>query len=540
MLNSFGNKYRKLDMFGRDLKFEEDETQSFRTNFGATLTLFMFIIVIILGILFGREIYERNLPIVLTSNEIVDYSQVDVSEFPIIFFFKNIVGQNIEDITKYIDVEVTYIEFSANNDLTINSFNGIFPCNPDNFPNNREYVEKFVNNSQLTGIVPYCVNLNNTFKIQNQFAQPNSSSIIIKFDSCWERPSQGKYCPEDTLENTQMMYIVANYMNSYFNPKNYSDPIYFFHDSFIKQVGNGMISDTHVTLSNDEFESDNGWILEDIKKSKAIKVAAIKEDLYPQFETVLLRFIFETSRKKEIVQRSYMKVQELFAKIGGLFNACSIIFNLIIYDYVLFKFRVNYFKYAYEDIDSIKNNNKNNFDPKHAAKNTNKIELELNDSQIRDKNLMASNKNLKSDFNNELDNKITNQSKTNLIHYSSNKNIKISKSPIQNLNKKEVQAVEVTEKIKNLSNNKMNNENKINNYVNNIIPETSGEEKSERAQLFEKINSLSYNSYLFERIFCCTKKHEVKSSIILNNKMLLKKFALSEYLTIISKKQLIL
>lgn len=352
-----GRLYKKLDIFGRELKFEEDNNQTFKTNIGATLTIMMLIVVTVIGFLFGKEIYQRKTPLVLLSNEILENSVVSMSDFPIILFFSHENGTNFPNIDSNLDVAVSYFVTDKNRDISFKTKLGVIPCDKDKFTKHKEYVEEAVNHSNSSPLKAYCINHDKDFIIKNQFTQTDSASILVQIYACVNRPSKTT-CSPNAILDTKYMYVNLHYMNSFIDPKNYTSPITYFQDSLLTQVGNGIITQNIFRMSYDRIDSDIGWVLEDVRSLDVVSVQSINFSAYTPKNVELVTYIFEVARKRTRTTRSYMKVQELFAKVGGLFNACCIIFNVLLYDYVLFKFRVNYFKYVTNNEFESSSNNK--------------------------------------------------------------------------------------------------------------------------------------------------------------------------------------
>lgn len=87
-MRSILNLSKKVDMFGKPFIFEEKDNQKFTTLVGTILTFFIIITCCVIGFLFGKEIYERKSPSVLSSEEIIEVSRVNMTDFPIFFTFK--------------------------------------------------------------------------------------------------------------------------------------------------------------------------------------------------------------------------------------------------------------------------------------------------------------------------------------------------------------------------------------------------------------------------------------------------------------------
>jgi hypothetical protein len=91
------------------------------------------------------------------------------------------------------------------------------------------------------------------------------------------------------------------------------------------------------------FISDNGWILEDKKIETFTTLASIKSEInsvpldLQQFGEIYWITI-EVPNLVSIYNRTFLKVQELFANIGGFVSAITILCNIILYGYVNFAF----------------------------------------------------------------------------------------------------------------------------------------------------------------------------------------------------------
>jgi len=78
---------KRLDIFGLDLTFEEHSVQSFKTYVGAIMSIITFISIIVIGILFGKEVYERKNPLVASTQEVLERGEVDFKDMEFFFFF---------------------------------------------------------------------------------------------------------------------------------------------------------------------------------------------------------------------------------------------------------------------------------------------------------------------------------------------------------------------------------------------------------------------------------------------------------------------
>ena len=115
--------------------------------------------------------------------------------------------------------------------------------------------------------------------------------------------------------------------------------------------GNINISKRYFILFNNNiFKTDNGWILEDHNISNFISfVPKVDIELISNNDISIIntksvfitQLTFNSQRIREKINRSYIKVQDLFAKIGGIINTLFILFFIISRNYLNF----NYYKY---------------------------------------------------------------------------------------------------------------------------------------------------------------------------------------------------
>ena len=81
--------FGRIDIFGRELTFEKDESKNYHTWFGIISSISVFICCIVIGFLFGKEIYERKVPIVSISKEYNNNSTINLDSIPMILLFLN-------------------------------------------------------------------------------------------------------------------------------------------------------------------------------------------------------------------------------------------------------------------------------------------------------------------------------------------------------------------------------------------------------------------------------------------------------------------
>ena len=472
---------RKIDLFGYRFTFEENDNQSYKTTFGGLFTILLIISITIIGFIFGKEIYERKIPIVSFSEEVVQYSRINLTDVPIMFNVKHNGDINsIEELNSKFEFEfILYERLFGQEESSIRSyFYGLELCNEDSFPAYTQLVADYMKVKEDQKETLYCIPETYKYYFQNAMAAPNSTLIYININVC-DPDKDG--CIKDFQHEIaeKSLLIKLNFLNSFVDPKNYTYPIQYFIDNINYWSAENLIKTSYFMFTENIIKSDNGWILEDIKTETHIALKNSRDDFKYEFDSrKLIQFSLESPTKRQRVDRSYIKVQELFAKIGGLFNAFLMISQVLLYNYTKFKFILDVFEITWgKSYKKIYNNIKEEANPKL---NGNKKDF-----------------NYKSDVNN-------NENNNNSINANSieiNKTIKDNPSinSALNLNLINNSKQYVYSKFIN-SENKNNNRENISsmpsNYSNNNLQNQSKVDKKEEKQIKKKENKEEMNKKL--------------------------------------------
>lgn len=371
--------FKKFDFFGRNYMFEENNSQSFNTNVGASFTLLLFTIIFVLAFLFGKEIYQKKSPYLMVSEEIDEKKEgyVEFDMFPIMFVFADMFTRNIDaDLNTLFNIYVIFYDLDENYKLNIETYYGISLCNPDDFPafkdqmttiitdyknnNNwstycltKEEKKKFTiaqpyGSASSSGIKLVIQDCNNLYRTHPTYPYMNSNSEDLNFPECSEARSY----------YTNAFIFKIDMIDSFNDYKEFSNPTKYHLHSIVKTVSLGLTRNIFIQLGKEILSSDVGWILEKKVVSSNVFINNIRDEPYLSGSlNYLLNLQIEFSNKITKSSRLYVKIQEIFARIGGLFNAGFLILKLGIYDYVRYKFRVNFAQYTVEatdDIDHIK------------------------------------------------------------------------------------------------------------------------------------------------------------------------------------------
>jgi hypothetical protein len=210
--------FRKIDIFGKQIGFEENDSIKYRTALGAVLSLLVILTSSVIGFLFGQEIYQRKESNTRFSKNLVPLSKVELNKSPLVFGASYLNGTIIQNINEYFDFDTEVYFFD---DKMVANFNTlkVFDCDSNTLPS--------LLSDTLCGVNSGCKcfdPLENVY-YQNGLGNPNSATLSIGFMPC--NPLKRK-CANDLDIVLRNFYISILIANSYVDANNYENPIKHF------------------------------------------------------------------------------------------------------------------------------------------------------------------------------------------------------------------------------------------------------------------------------------------------------------------------
>lgn len=339
-----------------EVGFEVESSRTFKTYFGAFITLIIVVISIIIALMIGNEIYERKTPSVSSSSNYLSNSNFTLKDYPLFFLVSDTNGKFVEDYTKYLHFDY----FKVNRTNSVSDYSDTrkdqvaLKCTFDHF---RPFIGKIDNDTLNTyaEMPTYCVNWDDEDLIKNEYAYANSSYINFNFGKC-DVTDINQKCADDLEDMIKEIYVRVYYMNSYLDSLDYNNPIKYYIDVVNQQISSSFLKRNFIRFVNDELESDNGWLLENKKKYNYISLNSIRleiNSLTPNFPLHMYWLTIVSPQIKNYSLRKYMKVQDLFADIGGIINALVIMSKLIFFNYLKYVYKVHIAEYLFNAMNDI-------------------------------------------------------------------------------------------------------------------------------------------------------------------------------------------
>lgn len=348
-----GSLYKNLDFFGFQFNLRENGKKRYKTYTGALLSSFIWVTCIVLAFMFGVEIYERKIPMINTSEEFQESSIIYLKNMPFVFSMFTDEGIIINNINEYITIVTS--SFIIHKDYTVSyEFNKLKLKSCADVKYNRH--QAFVDEAMKVGANSQCLDHDESTFLKNAYTERDSSYLTVQFVKC---NPQIKKCADDLDKQVASIYVQMYFLDTFIDSSNYESPVQFYGRSETQQINHKFLKRNYFRFSTNKYISDNGWILEDLKTEQYIKLSSSRFDMAPVEGTPLEDHLYwitlESPRLRTIYKRQYMKIQELFAKIGGLVKGITLAIQILTYQY----FRFDYIMYLFSLYGNIveKNNN---------------------------------------------------------------------------------------------------------------------------------------------------------------------------------------
>ena len=351
------NYLKKLDYFGHQFNFELNGNECHKSWQGAICSLFVFLCTILLVFSLGREIYERKNPNVNISEYIDENIEVGYLDFPFfIAFFNGQTTKNLDSYQSYFDTSITRYYFGDEKTIKIEKNLTLTSCRNMTFTKHNELIYDYMNTDSVKYL---CLNSTENTKTKGKFPIKGSSYIRIIIDYC--DPKLRSTC-KATEEFKSQKTLISNYfINSFADSNIIDNPIKYYIDSYLTGFSFGVFKAHEFIFSKNYLISDNGWMLVNKKEFEYIQLM-VKDKNFNLANNAEIgdenkRSVYSFSMKFQLtgimIRRSYLKFDELIARIGG-FSSLILLATQFVSNFYL---KFLYIKYIRECIYNIRLNN---------------------------------------------------------------------------------------------------------------------------------------------------------------------------------------
>ena len=454
-----------LDSFGVGINFYLEGYKDYRSQLGGFITLVIYVITIICGIIFSKNLLQRVNPSVSTTS--ANYPNPEKILYPNnTFFILGITVDSLPFINESIYRPIAYINTKVNGSEELMRQNiSVDLCDKVLNEDYKYYdVIKHLNLSNF-----YCIDLNqnNKSSINNEELYINEfwgndgfRMLQIKIFNCSAVADDISQCADNDVIKEKLSSPIISYytLKNYIDTNNYKNPFVrglqetFYYVSYKK-----FISATQY-LKHVQIHSDKGFLFseEEIIADHTID-SLIEYSETDQEDGKIFTISIQLTNKIDIYTRTYNKLQDLGAEIGAVYGALHMVLAIIFQFYnnsKLFCDIINNFFLIKEDFTPL-NREKKSF-------------VDLKRRFFKDLNLIISLR--KSSFVTSHHSRFNNSSNLN-------KNINLSTMSDLNTTNKNKFSEEILKTTDNLKKEKINFREKNKIFLNRVLTEKKEEDK---------------------------------------------------------------
>ena len=433
-----------LDLFGTKPRFLIDGYKSQRSYIGAFISIICCSCVFMFFIYFFEKILSHSKPNMVVSNLIDDlpdkYYFTDDFVFAISLQFPNYTNYVNESIyfLKLYDVEYQFLE--DNSYIFKEKEIPITLCSNYNIKVLPEYFGG-LNLKQL-----YCANFSGYY-LEGEYGQKKWRTLNFKFSKCRNFSNYNNCLNQEEIDE----YLQSGYVDIFMTdqmivPKDFKNPTKIYGKNIFDSINGKEYMDYWIYLKRLEVQTDEGIVFDQIVKKSVLSYEKTSKMKYSLLDETFLQVILRISINKDIYDRTYMKLQEALANVGGMVKIIFTIGEILNYltkiilyrNYILQFFNMDYFKAITNNKKNIKHN-KSVTIPPLIITNKNLLNLNTeNNIELRDY-IQINNSNINLQFHNN-SSFIKNQSLQELLQIKNKNGIKkllnnnISKNENKNKN----------------------------------------------------------------------------------------------------------
>ena len=344
---------KKFDLYGYSVPINTLGQEKYTTWFGFSLTIISIIIVLVCSFLFGQDLFFKTNPRIINSEEFPNISDpifVNSANLSIAWRYEDFYGADLPDELRFVWPTVTYLSYKRDESglpiLQHEIYSEPKPCSQtravENLTLPQGFLYKFLcvdfEDIKRQGGFETDVPLYGDWdedSIYYLLIQNNSCKFNYQTKSFYNCITYEEADRRNKLLPKQNIYVLLPRLN--LRPSSFEEPINLYVEPSFTELNPIGSNHDDLKYSKVTIESDVGWIFTDLKnlftiektQHKSLYTFLSADSFAAETGVSLFSQSFMFNRKQLLYKRSYMKVQELAANIGGIFKFVSQIFTVV-------------------------------------------------------------------------------------------------------------------------------------------------------------------------------------------------------------------
>jgi hypothetical protein len=317
-----------FDLVGSKIELYHKGSTKSQTIIGSLISTSILIFFLYCIIYFGLDIIYKEQPISRFSKEYVNVSRINLKDYPVKILFSQPPGIAIADVSRFMTFRTMYMKIGINDGGVVFDSLIVEHCK-DEFVGDKKEFFNYQGDYYFSNA--YCINpfkyiaangttVNEDVFFQNAHGAGSSASLILDLWPCVNSTANDNTCYSTEEQNRIVAGLTLNiiHMDSYINLNDHDKPYSYFTNALLTWMTFTTKKAHYLSVLKAVITTDEGFIMEDRTNSTHYQVESIRADTID--EPFYYRFVLASSNLQDNYFRSYTKVQDIIAKIGGLFQ----------------------------------------------------------------------------------------------------------------------------------------------------------------------------------------------------------------------------
>lgn len=330
----------KIDYFGAHPQLSSFGSRSYKSLTGSLFSIAVFAVIIVATFLFGKDFYLKETPRVFTESIIsdtYDNKTVNSTNFNYIFRIEDEDGNYVENVSTFLKFEVRYSIMTYN--MSTMKFDSDYRYyEPKTCTNKSVSDGELINNRNLSEWL--CLDFGPEGA---SFGGSWSGDFVYYWELDLKNCDSHQNCFNANITkqqvDAQQIYFSMFYPTYYFSPGNFTSPLNIKYKNYYTKLYGSIGLTERLFFKSYYMSDDQGWIFQDIVPSSIIGFDTIERNIKVvenEEEAIFYSLNLYFNSDKLTIHRSYMKIQELAALVGGFMKIIIFAAEIIVVPYNLF------------------------------------------------------------------------------------------------------------------------------------------------------------------------------------------------------------
>lgn len=340
------NTSRSIDFFKAPINFKLKQQSKLTTTSGSVFSIAIIIFISIF--IFESDLFQKKHPKVLSSNlKTFKSEKINLNKKIIAFGLQNEEGKAFLDNSIYTATFKILVKNENKNFEVEEKVLQTHECKEEdfNYQNKNLFEELSLKNN-------FCPNRSENLEVEGYWDEASLGYLMVELNICDNITMNGT-C-KSLNEIRKFMEIYNNFniyiQNSYIDYHDYNKPIKSIIENDYVYIDHNYRKIMQILFKKSSLSTDHGLSFEDFSDLNEVIIDEKKSDFIiinnAESGTNLLRFELYASKNSLRIERSYEKLSDLVAKLGGLlkvFMAMGYIFTNLELRYQVLKIFLNAF-----------------------------------------------------------------------------------------------------------------------------------------------------------------------------------------------------